>query len=58
MLALIKGFKIPFLTQAVQDDVLRIPEVSQAQRELVQAEIETMLRKGAISQINHTQNLV
>ena len=49
ILALIKGFKIPFLRQHVQDYVPRIPEISKAQRELVRAEIETMLRKGAIS---------
>ena len=33
----------------------RISEISKAQRELVRAEIETMLMKGAISQIDHTQ---
>ena len=33
----------------------RIPEISKAQRELVQAEIETMLRNETISQIDHTQ---
>ena len=31
--------------------------MSKAQRELVQAEIETMLRKGAISQIDHTRGI-
>ena len=29
--------------------------MSKAQKELVRAEIEAMLRKGAISQIDHTQ---
>ena len=33
----------------------RIPEISNTQRELEQAEIELMLRKGTISQIDHTQ---
>ena len=55
ILALIKLFKIPFLSQHVQDYVLRIPKMSKAQRKLVQAEIETMPRKGAISQKDHTQ---
>ena len=53
-LVLIKGFKRPFLGQPVQDYLLRIPELSKAQRELVQAEIETMLRKEALSQTGHT----
>ena len=43
------------MSQPVQDYVPRIPEMNKTQRELVQAEIETMLMKGAISQINHTQ---
>ena len=55
ILALIKGFKIPFLSQPVQNYVPRIPEMSKVQRELVRAEIKTMLRKGAIFQIDHTQ---
>ena len=55
ILALIKGFKIPFLSQPVQDYVRRILEMSNAQTKLVRAEIETMLRKGAISQIDHAQ---
>ena len=53
ILALLKGFKIPFLSQLVQDYVVRISKMSKTQRELVQVEIETMLRKGAISQIDH-----
>ena len=52
-LALLKGFKIPFLSQLVQDYVVRISKMSKTQRELVQVEIETMLRKRAISQIDH-----
>ena len=55
ILALIKGFKIPSFSQPVQDYVRRIPEMSKAQRELVKREMQTMLRKGAISQIDHTQ---
>ena len=55
ILALIKGFKIPSFSQPVQDYVRRIPEMSKAQRELVKTEMQTMLRKGAISQIDHTQ---
>ena len=54
ILALIKGFKIPFLSQPVRGYVPRIFEMSKAQRELVQAEIGTMLKKRAISQIDHT----
>ena len=30
-------------------------KMSKAQRELVRTEIETMLRKGAISEIDHTE---
>ena len=47
--------KIPFLSQSIQDYVMRIPKMSKAQRKLVKAEIKTMLRKEAISQIGHTQ---
>ena len=55
ILAWIKGFKIPFLSQPVQDYVPRIFEMGKSQKELVQAEIETILRKRAISQIDHAQ---
>ena len=55
ILILIKSFKIFFFSQPVQDYVPRIPEISNTQRELEQAEIELMLRKGTISQIDHTQ---
>ena len=55
ILALIKGFKILFLSQHLQDYVPRIPEMSKTQRDLVRVEVEKMLWKGAISQIDHTQ---
>ena len=41
ILALIKAFKILFLTQPVQNYVPKIPEMSKAQRKLVQAETES-----------------
>ena len=53
--ALIKGFKISFLGKPVQDYVARIPKMSKGKRELVQSEIQTMMRKGKISRIDHTQ---
>ena len=43
------------MSQIVQGYAPRIPEKSQAQRELEKADIETMMGKGAISQIDHTQ---
>ena len=52
--ALIKGFKISFLGKPVQDYVARIPKMSKGKRELVQSEIQTMMRKGEISRIDHT----
>lgn len=55
LLILIKSFKIFFLSQPVQAYVPRIPEISNTQRQPEQAEIELMLRKGTISQIDHTQ---
>lgn len=55
ILALIKSFIILFLYQPVQDNVPRVPGMSKAQRELVQAEEETMLKKRTISQIDQIQ---
>ena len=49
ILALMKGFKIPFLSQPVQDYVTKIAKMTKAQGKLMQAEIDTMLRKRAIS---------
>ena len=55
ILALIKGFKILVLSQTIQDYVPRIRKMSKAQRKLVEAEIEAMLRKGTICQIHKKQ---
>ena len=42
------------MSQPVQDNLPRVPRMSKAQRELVQAEEETMLRKWTISHIDQT----
>ena len=53
ILSLIKGYKIPLLKTPIQDKTPPIPHMSKAQKNLVEIEIETMLRKGAICRTNH-----
>ena len=43
------------MSQPVQDYVPRIPEMSKAQRKLIHVEKEIMLKKRAISQVDHMQ---
>ena len=52
ILEIVKGFKIPFLKNPTQERVPQTPLMGQEQSDLIQVEIENML-KGAIQQTEH-----
>ena len=55
ILSFVKGYKIPLLEKPVQNALPQALKMSKEQRDLVELEIQTMLRKGAISRVQHIQ---
>ena len=53
ILEIAKRFKIPFLKNPTQDRVPQTPQMGQEQAAPLQAEIENILKKGAIQQTEH-----
>ena len=54
LLALVEGYQIPFLMEPVQKKAPKVPKLNQEQQKQVDLEVKTMLEKGSISKICHS----